>query len=86
MSYGWDPREALSQVCEAASSAQPFPPPSSGRLVSDAIDMLKADGTASEEIASAEQLSVLLYRLEVATWPKDPGEVSRVREAMAACR
>jgi hypothetical protein len=84
MSYNFDPREALKQVCEAAAENDHFPPPSAGRSVSDAIDVLKANGADPQQVAIAEGLSVLLYRFEVSTWAQDGDEARKVRESIAA--
>lgn len=84
MSYNFDPREALERVCQAAAESDHFPPPSAGRVVTNAIDALKARGADPQLVAIAEGLSVLLYRLEVSTWAKDPHEARRIRESIAA--
>ena len=83
MSYNFDPREAMEQVCRAAAQSDHFPPRSAGRTVTDAIGILKASGADPQHVAIAEGLSVLLYRLEVSTWAKDPDEARRVRESIA---
>jgi hypothetical protein len=79
----WCPREALNALRAAALIPNSFPPPGAARLVSDAIRALKAQSAAPEEVAEAEEVSVLLYRFEVATWGQQPTEVSRVLEAIA---
>lgn len=82
--YPLDPREAMKQLCEAAAGETPFPPPSSGRLLCDAIEALKQDDADEAELALAEELSVLLYRHEVATWARKPDEPRNIRAAIAA--
>ena len=77
-------RGDLLDLREAAGESLPFPPPGAARLVSDAIGILKAEGAPAHEIAETERLSVLLYRLEVASWANDPDEVHRIREAILA--
>lgn len=84
MSYQFDPREALQQVREAAARNGPFPPPGASRLVSDAIDAFRDEGDQSD-VMTAEALSVLLYRLEVASWRGSPLEPRDLRAAIAAC-
>lgn len=84
MTYQFDPREAMRQVCEAAAGQMTFPRPSSGRLVCEAIEALKLENACPADVATAEQLSVLLYRLEIATWSRDPDEPQKIRAAIAA--
>ena len=84
MSYKFDPRGALEQVCLAAAQSDHFPPPCAGRAVTDAIEILKAHGADPQHVAIAEGLSILLYRLEVSSWTKDPDEARRVRDSIAA--
>jgi hypothetical protein len=86
MSYNFDPREALKYVCEVAATEAPFPPPSAGRKVSEAIGALKQEGADPEAVAWAEGLSVLLYRFEVASWARDANEPRKIREEIAACQ
>ena len=83
MSYNAHIRGALDDLRRAASEAAPFPPHGGARLVADAIDILKGEGAANE-IAEAERLSVLLYRLEVASWSNDSDEVHKIRGAISA--
>ena len=81
VSYNAHIRGSLSDLRQAAGEPLPFPPPGAARLVSDAIHMLKAEGAPADEIAETERLSVLLHRLEVASWANDPDEVHRIRDA-----
>ena len=84
MSYQFDPREALQQVRDAAAREGPFPPPGASRLVSDAIEAFRDEGDESD-VTTAEALSVLLYRLEVASWRGSTLEPADLRAAIAAC-
>lgn len=83
MSFNAHIRGSLDDLRRAALEPAPFPPHGAARLVADAIDILKVEG-AADDAAQAERLSVLLYRLETASWSKDSDEVHRIRDAIGA--
>ena len=81
---GSSPLVAIRRVRDDVVAADGFPPPGVRAIVSQAIEELKAASASAAHVAVAEQLSVCLFRLEMASWGNTAPDFARIREAIAA--
>src|SRR5690349_25019407 len=81
---GSNPLVAIRRVRDDVVTTDGFPPPGARAIVSQAIEELKAASASATHVAVAEQLSVCLFRLEMACWGNRAPDFAPIREAIAA--